>query len=110
MMTAIGDQRSGVRRQPFTDDSEQAFSHRLGHPRVHPVGDDIVELAEVFAHADQIDMKSEETEKWVKVTETSDDPYVAKLIQKHAEVVSLFLKNGHAEVRKNHSLPERSSS
>jgi hypothetical protein len=44
------------------------------------------------------------------VTETSDDPYVAKLVQKHAEVVSLFLKNGHAEVRRNHSLPERNPS
>ena len=60
---------------------------------------------ELFRHADKIDMKHEKTEKGVRVVETSDDPYVAKLIQEHAKVVSLFIKNGHAEVRKNHAVP-----
>jgi len=45
---------------------------------------------EVFAHADKIVMRHENTPKGVKVVETSGDPYVAKLIQAHAEVVSLF--------------------
>ncbi|MCA9267110.1 MAG: hypothetical protein KDA41_01500 [Planctomycetales bacterium] len=62
---------------------------------------------EIFSHADKIVMKSEETDKGVRVTETSDDPYVAKLVQEHAKVVSLFVKNGHAELPKNHAVPKR---
>jgi hypothetical protein len=64
-------------------------------------------FAEIFRHADRIAMKLERTERGVKVIETSDDPYVAKLIQAHAQVVNLFLKNGHMEMRKNHPLPDR---
>ena len=52
-------------------------------------------------------MTVEKTAKGVKVAETSTDPYVARLIQAHAEVVSQFLANGHAEVRKNHPIPPR---
>jgi hypothetical protein len=63
-------------------------------------------FAEIFRHADKITMKVEKTEKGVKVIETSDDPHVARLIQAHAEVVNLFLKNGRAEMRKNHPLPD----
>lgn len=107
---------NGVETLTETDDAElrgvlvehvTAMYARVDEKRPIHLRDPL--FAEVFAHADQIDMKFEETEKGVKVTETSDDPYVARLIQKHAEVVSLFLKNGHAEVRRNHSLPERNS-
>jgi len=62
-------------------------------------------FAEVFRHYDKIAMKVERTDKGVKVTETSDDPYVARLIQAHAAVVTKFIENGHDEVRKNHPLP-----
>lgn len=62
---------------------------------------------EVFRHADKIRMEVTDTEKGVRVVEASDDPYVASLIQAHADVVSKFLENGHAEVRKNHALPAR---
>lgn len=64
-------------------------------------------FAEVFKHAGQIAVQSEVTPKGIRVVETSSDPYVVKLIQAHADVVSLFLKNGHAEVMKNHAVPER---
>jgi DUF438 domain-containing protein len=64
-------------------------------------------FAEIFANADKIEMTMEETEHGLLVRETSSDPYVAKLIQSHAEVVNGFLENGHAEMRKNHPLPER---
>ena len=64
-------------------------------------------FAEIFRHYDKIDMKIEQTKKGVKVTESSDDPYVAKLIQAHARAVTKFIENGHAEVRKNHPLPDR---
>jgi hypothetical protein len=62
-------------------------------------------FAAVFRHADQIDVKVEDTEKGVKVTETSEDPYVVRLLQAHAGVVSLFLKHGFPEVRRNHAVP-----
>lgn len=64
-------------------------------------------FAEVFRHADKIKFVSEKTEKGMRVTETSDDAYVVKLIQAHADVVSLFLKNGFDEVRRNHDLPAK---
>ena len=41
-----------------------------------------------------------------KVTETSTDPYVVKLIQAHAEVLNKFIKHGHSEAMKNHEVPE----
>lgn len=64
-------------------------------------------FAEIFRHADKITMKFDKTEKGVKVTETSNDPYVAKLIQAHAQVVNQFIKNGRSEMMKNHPLPDR---
>jgi len=67
-------------------------------------------FAEIFRHHDKIDMKIEKTKNGVRVTETSVDPYVAKLIQAHAGAVSKFIENGHAEVRKNHPLPDRTES
>lgn len=64
-------------------------------------------FAEVFRHTDKIVFVHEKTEKGMRVTETSDDAYVVKLIQAHADVVSLFLKNGFQEVRRNHEVPAK---
>ncbi len=64
-------------------------------------------FAELFRHADKIDMKYRLTDRGIHVVETSRDPYVVKLLQAHAEVVNRFLKYGHLEVRKNHELPPR---
>lgn len=61
----------------------------------------------VFANADRIVMKQETTARGVRVIETSADPYVAKLIQAHAEVVSAFLANGFEEMHKDHQVPPR---
>lgn len=63
-------------------------------------------FAAIFRNADKVQFTWEKTPKGAKVVETSKDPYVAKLLQAHAEVVSLFLKNGHAEVMKNHEVPK----
>jgi hypothetical protein len=60
---------------------------------------------EVFRHADKISMEITDTDKGVRVVETSDDPYVASLIQAHADVVSQFIENGYDEVQKNHAVP-----
>jgi hypothetical protein len=64
-------------------------------------------FVEVFKPAGQIAMQIEPTPGGVRVIETSSDPYVVKLIQAHAEVVSLFLKNGREEMMKNHAVPEK---
>ena len=64
-------------------------------------------FAELFRHTDKITMKREETEKGVRVTETSEDPYVAKLIKAHAQTVSGFVDRGFAEAMKNHPVPDR---
>lgn len=64
-------------------------------------------FAEIFRNADKIEMKLEKTNKGVKVIETSEDAYVTKLIQRHAEVVDRFVKNGRAEMRVNHPLPDK---
>lgn len=63
-------------------------------------------FAAVFANAQKIKMQVEPTKKGVKVVETSNDPYVTKLIQAHAEVVNLFIANGFAEARTNHAVPK----
>lgn len=63
-------------------------------------------FAEIFKHTDKIKMHHEDTDKGVRVTETSDDPVVVKLIQAHAKVVSGFVERGFAEAMKNHAVPD----
>jgi len=60
----------------------------------------------LFGKAGKINMQVTKTEKGVRVVETSDDPYVVKLIQAHAEVVSKFAANGFPEARRNHAVPK----
>lgn len=62
-------------------------------------------FAELFRHTDKIKMVHEDTDKGVRVTETSDDPHVAGLIQAHAKVVTGFVNRGFAEAMKNHAVP-----
>jgi len=59
----------------------------------------------VFKNHDKIKMVVENTERGVKVTETSDDAYTVKLIQAHAVVVSKFVKRGFDEAQENHPVP-----
>jgi hypothetical protein len=63
-------------------------------------------FAAVFQNADKIHIEVEKTDKGVKVNETSDNPFVAKLLKAHASVVSLFLKNGWSEMPKDHAVPD----
>ena len=62
-------------------------------------------FAELFKHADKINMQIVNTAKGVKVTETSDDAWVVKLIQSHAAGVSEFVKEGPSSMPKEHPLP-----
>ena len=61
---------------------------------------------EIFEHADKITMELEELEDGMRVTETSDDPEVVKLIQAHAHKVSEFLDRGPAAVHEETPLPK----
>jgi hypothetical protein len=63
-------------------------------------------FAALFGKAAKITMKITNTEKGVRVVETSDDPYAVKLIQAHAAVVSKFVANGFPEARENHAVPQ----
>ncbi|MCA9003838.1 MAG: DsrE family protein [Planctomycetaceae bacterium] len=62
-------------------------------------------FAELFKHAGQIKMVTENTPNGVRVQETSENPYVAKLIKEHAKTVSEFVKRGFPEAMKNHPVP-----
>ena len=60
---------------------------------------------ELLDHAHQISMKVEELEDGVRVTETSDDPQVVRLIRAHARKVSEFIERGPAAVHEETPLP-----
>ena len=62
-------------------------------------------FAEIFKHTEKISMRREEVKNGIRVIETSDDPYVAKLIKEHAKVVSGFVERGFSEAMKNHAVP-----
>ena len=62
-------------------------------------------FAELFKHADKIKLEIANTEKGVKIIETSDDAYVVKLIQSHAAGVSEFVSEGMSVMHKEHLLP-----
>jgi hypothetical protein len=59
-------------------------------------------FAALFRNAERIDVRIEKTAKGLRVSETSADAEVVKLLRKHAEVVSLFLANGMPEMMRNH--------
>lgn len=61
----------------------------------------------IFENHDKIVMKHELTPKGIKVVETSADPYVVKLVQAHADVLDLFIKNGYPEMMRNNDVPAR---
>lgn len=62
-------------------------------------------FAAIFQRHAAIQMKVEKTPQGVKVVETSDDPVAVRLIQAHAQVVSLFVKHGFAEAHRSHNVP-----
>lgn len=83
----------------------KAMKRRVEQPSPIRMRDPL--FAEIFRHADKIEMKIIETKRGVRVIETSRDPYVVRLIQSHAEVVSKFAGRGFEEARKTHPVPRR---
>lgn len=63
-------------------------------------------FAKLFRNSGKISMKVTNTKSGVRVVETSKDPYVVRLIQEHAKVVSAFVKNGFAEAHMTHAVPK----
>ena len=82
----------------------EAMYDRLEHANPIRMRDPI--FREVFANAKKIKMDVQHTDHGVRVKETSDDAYAVKLVQEHAKVVSLWIKNGYSEVPKNHAAPK----
>jgi intracellular sulfur oxidation DsrE/DsrF family protein len=64
----------------------------------------------IFKNYKKIEMKVENTKKGVRVIETSDDPFTARLIQAHADVVSRFVEFGFNEAHKNHPVSTKDDS
>lgn len=62
-------------------------------------------FAAIFKNHARIEMTVENTDKGVRVTETSKDPAVALLIQAHAVVVSHFVAKGFEAAHENHPVP-----
>jgi hypothetical protein len=61
---------------------------------------------EIFSHHEKIEMKIEEIEGGVRVTQTSADPQVVLLIREHARVVNEFTAEGMARMHQTSPLPE----
>jgi YHS domain-containing protein len=66
-------------------------------------------FAELFKYAGKIKMEVTRTEKGMKVVETSEDPYVVKLIKAHAAGVSEFAREGMSVMHMQHELPDTSA-
>ena len=103
----------GVRTLTETDNKElrpiliahvEAMYDRLEEGRPIHMRDPL--FRSLFAHAKEIKLIAKPTKKGLVVIETSENPKVVKLIQAHAQAVTLFLKNGPAEVRRNHPVPD----
>ncbi len=80
-----------------------AMYQRVEHQRPIRMRDPL--FAEIFRHADKIELEFENTPNGIRVVERSDDEYVVKLIKSHAKTVSGFAKYGFAEARKTHAIP-----
>ena len=108
----VTERKDGVETLTESDDPEIAakikehvkwMEYRI--EKTHPIRMRDPLFAEIFRHTDKITMKHVDTEKGVRVIETSEDPHVVKLIQAHAKVVSGFVERGFAEAMKNHAVP-----
>jgi acylphosphatase len=62
--------------------------------------------AALFMNYKNVKLIIANTEKGVRIVQTSDDPKVVKLIHAHAEAVDGFVKNGYRDMHKEHPVPE----
>lgn len=104
--------KNGVQTVTRSDDTRiaaqiqehvRAMYHRLEKGRPIRRRDPL--FNELFKHADKMMMELEDIADGIRVVETSEDPYVVRLIQEHARVVSGFVDHGFEEARRNHAVP-----
>lgn len=62
-------------------------------------------FAEIFEHSEAIEIVIDEVDNGVRVTETSDDEEVVKLIRAHARKVDQFVARGQEACREETPLP-----
>jgi len=62
---------------------------------------------EIFKNGDKIQMTVEETQKGVKVTETSKDEKVVALIQEHSKIIDNFIATGWDSAQQEHPVPAK---
>jgi len=63
-------------------------------------------FVEIFEHSEAIQIEIEEIEDGVRVTETSEDEEVVKLIRAHARKIDQFLARGQEACREETPLPD----
>lgn len=110
----VEDLRNGVETWTESDDPEVAarirqhvrqMAARLDEGRPLRRWDPL--FAEIFEHADAIEMVMTDTPRGIHVVETSDDPDVVLLIQQHAHrAVSEFVERGMDRAHEPTPLPE----
>jgi hypothetical protein len=61
---------------------------------------------EIFSHRQQLRMTIELLEDGVRVEETSDDPWVIRLIQAHGTAVDAFVAHGHQAAGQPSPMPD----
>ncbi|MBL8811754.1 MAG: DsrE family protein [Planctomycetaceae bacterium] len=60
----------------------------------------------LFDNYQKIEMSVENTEKGVRVVETSTHPFGVRLVQAHAVVVTRFVERGFDEAHESHAVPD----
>ena len=99
-----------VTRSPSSPEAAEAIRRHVREMRELLEGGGRVRLwdplfRELFERADEISMQIEDLEDGMRVTETSDDPEVVKLIQAHARKVTEFVERGPAAAHEETPLP-----
>jgi hypothetical protein len=102
----VEDMPDGVRTTVTTTDDElvpvlrQHVKQMAGHlETMRPVRMWDPVFRDVFAHADEIRMTSEEIPHGITITETTDNSEVVSIIRAHARKVTEFVENGFASAR-----------
>lgn len=83
----------------------RANTVRLKEGRPITVADPLV--TELYRNGPKVKVEMRATDDGMRVRQSSDDPWVVKLLQAHAEVVDRCLVVGWDEVKRPHELPAR---
>lgn len=103
----------GIRAVTTSDDPEIAALIRDHVPAMHQRLEENFTLrrwdplyVEIFENRDKIHMDVDLLPNGVRVVETSEDPYVARLIQAHGEAVNAFVQQGFQAAQQPAPMPK----